>query len=291
MSQTESLIIGGFIFDDMDQADLTGPFEVLSRVPNSTFHVIARTKGPIRDVRGLVLTPTLNFSESPQLVVLLVPGGSGVNALMEDDEVLSFLRRQAANSRVVLSGCTGALLCGAAGLLVGKRATTHWASQNLLPLFGALPVDARVVEDGSLVCAAGVTSGIDAALRVAAILRGDEVAKRIQLYMRSTHRNLPSIAARQHQPRKVWCKPLALPCEMFSARALKSRSVPPPKCEPKLSREKRVTCSLSLLRESPTRAARRPCSRRSDTCDSRRYRNNSRARRDKHVSGSQLAER
>jgi cyclohexyl-isocyanide hydratase len=183
MSQTESLNIGGFVFDDMDQADLTGPFEVLSRVPDSTFHVIARTKEPIRDVRGLILTPTLSFSESPQLDVLLVPGGNGVNALMEDEEVLNFLRHQAAASKVILSVCTGALLCGAAGLLEGKRATTHWASQHLLSLFGALPVDARVVEDGSLVCAAGVTSGTDAALRVAAILRGDEVAQRIQLYM------------------------------------------------------------------------------------------------------------
>jgi cyclohexyl-isocyanide hydratase len=183
MSETESLIIGGLIFEDMDQADFTGPFEVLSRVPDATFHVIAKTSEPIRDVRGLVLTPTLSFGQSPQLDVLLVPGGNGVNALMEDEEVLDFLRQQAAASRVILSVCTGALLCGAAGLLEGKRATTHWASHHLLSLFGALPVDARVVQDGILVTAAGVTSGIDAALRVAAMLRGDEVAKKIQLYM------------------------------------------------------------------------------------------------------------
>jgi cyclohexyl-isocyanide hydratase len=123
MSQSESLNIGGFVFDDMDQADLTGPFEVLSRVPDSTFHVIARTRGPIRDVRGLVLMPTVSFSESPQLDVLLVPGGDGVNPLMEDEEVLNFLRHQAAASKVILSVCTGAPLCGAAGLLEGKRAT------------------------------------------------------------------------------------------------------------------------------------------------------------------------
>jgi cyclohexyl-isocyanide hydratase len=93
------------------------------------------------------------------------------------------LRNQAAGSKIVFSVCTGALICGAAGLLKGKRATTHWASHDLLRLFGAVPVDARVVEDGSLVTAAGVTSGIDAALRVAAILRGDESAQMIQLYM------------------------------------------------------------------------------------------------------------
>jgi cyclohexyl-isocyanide hydratase len=183
MSSAESLSIGGLVFEEMDQADFTGPFEVLSRVPDSSFQVIGKTKEPVRDVKGLILTPTLALSEAPQLDVLLVPGGNGVNALMEDDEVLCFLRNQAAGSKIVLSVCTGALLCGAAGLLKGRRATTHWASHGLLSLFGALPVDARVVEDGSLVTAAGVTSGIDAALRVAAMLRGDAVAQRIQLYM------------------------------------------------------------------------------------------------------------
>jgi len=183
MSSAESLSIGGLVFEEMDQADFTGPFEVLSRVPDSSFHVLGKTKEPVRDVKGLILTPALALSEAPQLDVLLVPGGNGVNALMEDEEVLCFLRNQAAGSKIVLSVCTGALICGAAGLLKGKRATTHWASHRLLSLFGALPVDARVVEDGSLVTAAGVTSGIDAALRVAAMLRGDEVAQRIQLYM------------------------------------------------------------------------------------------------------------
>ena len=183
MSSTESLIIGGIVFEEMDQADFTGPFEVLSRVPDSVFYVIGKTNVPVRDVKGLVLTPELSFAQSPQLDVLLVPGGNGVNVLMEDEEVLSFLRNQAAGSKIVFSVCTGALVCGAAGLLKGKRATTHWASHDLLRLFGAVPVDARVVEDGSLVTAAGVTSGIDAALRVAAILRGDEAAQRIQLYM------------------------------------------------------------------------------------------------------------
>jgi cyclohexyl-isocyanide hydratase len=183
MSSAESLSIGGLVFEEMDQADFTGPFEVLSRVPDSSFQVIGKTKEPVHDVKGLILTPTLALSEAPQLDVLLVPGGNGVNALMEDDEVLCFLRNQAAGSKIVLSVCTGALLCGAAGLLKGRRATTHWASHGLLFLFGALPVDAPVVEDGSLVTAAGVTSGIDAALRVAAMLRGDAVAQRIQLYM------------------------------------------------------------------------------------------------------------
>ena len=167
----------------MDQADFTGPFEVLSRVTDSVFHVIGKTNVQVRDVKGLILTPSLSFAQSPQLDVLLVPGGNGVNALMEDEELLCFLRNQAAGSKIVFSVCTGALICGAAGLLKGRRATTHWAFHDLLRLFGAVPVDARVVEDGPLVTAAGVTSGIDAALRVAAILRGDEAAQMIQLYM------------------------------------------------------------------------------------------------------------
>jgi cyclohexyl-isocyanide hydratase len=183
MLSVKTLIIGGLIFEEMDQADFTGPFEILSRLPESSFHVLAKTKKPVRDVRGLILTPTLTLAESPQLDVLLVPGGNGVNHLMEDHGILNFLRTQATASKILLSVCTGALICGAAGLLKGRRATTHWASHHLLSVFGALPVTDRVVRDGQLITAAGVTSGIDAALYAAAILRGDEVAQRIQLYL------------------------------------------------------------------------------------------------------------
>jgi cyclohexyl-isocyanide hydratase len=183
MPPTKTLIIGGLVFEEMDQADLTGPFEVLSRLPDSLFHVIGKTKAPVRDVKGLILTPGLSLSEAPQLDVMLVPGGNGVNLLMEDEDVLSFLRNQAGGLKIILSVCTGALILAAAGLLKGKRATTHWASHGLLSLFGAQAVDARVVKDGFIVTAAGVTSGIDAALSVAATLRGDDVAQGIQLYL------------------------------------------------------------------------------------------------------------
>lgn len=177
------LQIGAIIFPGMDQADFTGPFEVLSRVPDSTYHVIAKELSPVRDARGLVFTPEKRLPESPRLDVLHVPGGYGVDALMEDEEVLSFIRQQAATARIVFSVCTGALLCGAAGLLVGKKATTHWASFHLLEYFGAIPVHQRVVTDGNLISAAGVTSGIDGALTVAAQLRGAHEAQKIQLYM------------------------------------------------------------------------------------------------------------
>jgi cyclohexyl-isocyanide hydratase len=175
------LNIGAVIFPGIDQCDFTGPFEVLSRLPDSTFHVIWKEKVPVRDMSGLILTPEMTFADAPRLDVLVVPGGPGQQRLMEDQAVLGFLRRQAAGARCVLSVCTGALTCGAAGLLQGVRATTHWAAFHLLRYFGAIPVDERVVVDGHTVSAAGVTSGIDGALWVAAMLRGDTVAQRIQL--------------------------------------------------------------------------------------------------------------
>lgn len=177
------LEIGSLLFEGVDQIDLTGPFEVLSRIPNSTYRIYGKTAEPIRDVRGLRLTPDAVIGDAPRLDVLHVPGGFGQEDLMEDETVLDWLRHQAAGARSVFSVCTGALLCGAAGLLQGRRATTHWASFDLLPYFGATPVDERVVVDGTWVFAAGVTAGIDGALRLAAELRGEDAAKAIQLYM------------------------------------------------------------------------------------------------------------
>lgn len=175
------LHIGAIIFPRIDQSDFTGPFEVLSRVPDSTFHIIWKEKKPVSDIHGLILTPDKIFSEVPQLDVLIVPGGPGQEALMDDEEVLGFICRQAAQAKYVFSVCTGALICGAAGLLKGQKATTHWSAFHLLPYFGAIPVDQRVVVNERLVTAAGVTSGLDGALRIAALLRGDQIAQQIQL--------------------------------------------------------------------------------------------------------------
>jgi cyclohexyl-isocyanide hydratase len=177
------LYIGSLLFEGVDQIDLTGPFEVLSRIPNATYRIYGKTAAPVRDVRGLRLTPDAALADAPPLDVLHVPGGFGQEALMDDAEVLGWIRQQAAGACSIFSVCTGALLCGAAGLLKGRRATTHWASFHLLPLFGAIPVDERVVVDGAWIFAAGVTAGIDGALRLAAELRGDEVAQAIQLQM------------------------------------------------------------------------------------------------------------
>jgi len=183
ISPDTHLQIGSLLFEGLDQIDLTGPFEVLSRMPNATYRVFAKTTDPVRDVRGLRITPDAALADAPQLDLLHVPGGFGQEALMDDEEVLGWIRRQAAGARCVFSVCTGALICGAAGLLKGRRATTHWAAFHLLPFFGAIPVNERVVVDGNMIFAAGVTAGIDGALRVAAELRGDEAAQAIQLYM------------------------------------------------------------------------------------------------------------
>ena len=177
------LHIGSLLFEGIDQIDLTGPFEVLSRLPNSTYRIYAKTMAPVRDVKGLRLTPDAILADAPPLDVLHVPGGHGQEALMDDAEVLNWIRQLASGACSIFSVCTGALICGAAGLLKGRRATTHWASLHLLPYFGAIPVNERVVMDGAWVFAAGVTAGIDGALRLAAELRGDEVAQAIQLHI------------------------------------------------------------------------------------------------------------
>lgn len=177
------LQIGSLIFPDLDQVDLTGPHEVLSRLPDSTYRIYGRTREPVADMKGLRIVPDATLDEAPPLDVLHLPGGFGVDAAVQDAALLAWVRRQAEQAQLVFTVCTGALLLGATGLLRGRRATTHWASHHLLPLLGATPVEARVVEDGRFVTAAGVTSGFDGALHVAAKLRGAAVAQGIQLYM------------------------------------------------------------------------------------------------------------
>ena len=175
--------MGCLVFPQQDQIDFTGPFEVLSRIPGATVHVISKDGAPVRDVKGLILTPEMRIADAPPLDLLLVSGGLGQQALMEDEEILTFIRQQAKSERYVLSVCTGALLCGAAGILRGRRATTHWAAWDLLPYYGAIAVKSRVVVDRKLITTAGVTAGLDGALTVAAMLRGRHVAEGIQLDM------------------------------------------------------------------------------------------------------------
>jgi cyclohexyl-isocyanide hydratase len=173
--------IGFLLFPRLTQLDLTGPFEVLSRLPGATVRLLWKQAGPVRADTGLNILADTALADCPQLDLICVPGGPGVAALMEDEEVLDFLRRQAAGARWVTSVCTGALALGAAGLLRGKRATTHWASHDFLAALGATPVQARVVRDGDLVTGGGVTAGIDFALAIVAELAGPEAAQAIQL--------------------------------------------------------------------------------------------------------------
>jgi cyclohexyl-isocyanide hydratase len=173
--------IGLLLFPDMTQLDMTGPYEVFARIPGARVHVLWKTLDPVRTERGLVMVPTMRLADCPALDLVCVPGGPGQVPLMTDPEVLGFLRRQAAACRWVTSVCTGSLVLGAAGLLRGYRATSHWLSLDQLALLGAEPVAERIVMDRNRITGAGVTSGIDFALFVAAQLCGEAQAKEIQL--------------------------------------------------------------------------------------------------------------
>jgi cyclohexyl-isocyanide hydratase len=173
--------IGLLIFPNMTQLDMTGPYEVLARLPNSSVDLIARSLDPVATDRGMRIVPTVTYDTCPPLDVIMVPGGPGQQELMEDEQALSFLRRQAAGAKYITSVCTGSLVLGAAGLLKGKRATSHWNALEHLKLLGAIPVSEKVVVDGNIVTGAGVTSGIDFALQLAAMLEGEETAREIQL--------------------------------------------------------------------------------------------------------------
>jgi cyclohexyl-isocyanide hydratase len=171
------------VFPDVQQLDLTGPYEVFASLPATQVHLLWKDRSAIMSSTGLSLTATMRFDECPTLDVLCVPGGAGINALMEDAEVLDFVREQAGKARYVTSVCTGALVLGAAGLLNGRRATTHWLAHDLLGKFGAIPVPGRVVRDGNLITAGGVTAGVDFGLTVAAELAGQQEAEAIQLLL------------------------------------------------------------------------------------------------------------
>jgi len=178
---TRPLSVGCLIFEQMDQIDFTGPFEVLSRMPDTSIQIIGKEVAPVRDMQGLRLSPDVSIAEAGLFDVLVVPGGYGQQALMHDEEVLELIRRHIQNEKLLFSVCTGALLCGAAGVLAGRQVTTHWSARHLMPHYGALLVNARVAVDGNIISAAGVTAGLDAALVLVSLLKGDAVAQEIQL--------------------------------------------------------------------------------------------------------------
>jgi len=175
------LSIGMVLFPNLTQLDLTGAYEVLARMPDTRVHLVASTLHPVRSEWGLTISPDATFANAPPLDILCVPGGWGINECLDDEELLGFLRARGERARYITSVCSGALLLGAAGLLRGYRATTHWLSLDLLPLLGAEAVRQRVVRDRNRITGGGVTAGIDFGLALAAELFGRATAQRIQL--------------------------------------------------------------------------------------------------------------
>lgn len=169
------------LFDRLTALDAVGPYEVLSRLPGVETAFVASDPGPKRTDAGLALLAETPLSEICTPDIIVVPGGVGVHEAMRDSSLLDWIRCGHVASTWTTSVCTGALVLGAAGVLRGLDATTHWNHFHRLPEFGANPVASRVVEDGKVLTAAGVSAGIDMALRLAQILAGDTVAKAIQL--------------------------------------------------------------------------------------------------------------
>lgn len=169
------------VYPGFELLDLAGPLDVLARAPDVTVLLVAKTNDPVRPDLAPAVQPDCALRDAPAFDVLFVPGGHGVSEVLACDDTLDFLARQGERAAFVTSVCTGALLLGAAGLLRGYKATTHWRYLELLRILGAQPVSARVVEDRNRITGGGVTAGIDFGFALVARLRGEESAKRIQL--------------------------------------------------------------------------------------------------------------
>ncbi len=174
-------VAGMLLFPGMTQLDLTGPFEVLARIPGCRVEIVAKLAGPVLTDKGLVITADRDFASAPQYDLIAVPGGPGTDDAILDPETVSFVRQQGVGARFIFGICTGSLLLGAAGLLVGRRSGGHWQARDLLTQFGAIVSDERMTVDGNIYTSGGITAGIDMALRVAAVIAGDEVAQQLQL--------------------------------------------------------------------------------------------------------------
>ena len=181
-SQGRQLEVGMLLYPQLTLLDLLGPQTVLSAF--ARIHLVWKTREPIRTDTGLEIRPNATLSECPKdLDVLFVPGGPGMIAVMRDPEVLAFLADRGARAKYITSVCSGSVILGAAGLLRGYKATSHWAAVELLPPFGAEPIEGRVVTDRNRITGGGVTAGIDFGLVLLAKLRGDDAAKMTQLAM------------------------------------------------------------------------------------------------------------
>jgi cyclohexyl-isocyanide hydratase len=200
--------IGFVIFPDLTQLDFTGPLQVLARLPQSTTHIIAKSEAPVRSDCGLSLVPTHTFANCPALDLMCIPGGvSGVIGAIGDRETIAFVRQQAGSAKYVTSVCTGAFVLGVAGLLKGRRATTQWAYTDLLSLVGATYEKSRIVKDGNLITAGGVTAGIDFGLSVVAEIAGEMTPGRFSSASSMTRRrhSIPAILIEHRQRSNQLC--------------------------------------------------------------------------------------
>ena len=177
------MLIGFVLYPEVTALDVVGPFEVLARLPESSVRFVGARRGPVQAQHGLSLHVDTPYEECPQLDVLCVPGGPGQMACMEDAPLLRFLGAQAVGARWITSVCTGSLILGAAGLLQGYRATTHWRYMECLRDLGAVPVHKRVVADRNRLTGAGVSAGLDLGLFLSALLAGEQAAQTIQLQL------------------------------------------------------------------------------------------------------------
>ena len=191
------------LFPNLTQLDFTGPLQVLSRLPDAQIHLAAETISPTPTDTVMTINPTIGFDTCPQADILCVPGGFGVTEAMLSDALIEFVKKQAVDARYVTSVCTGAFILGVAGLLKGKKATTHWAYHDYLALFGATPEKSRVVREGNLLTGGGVTAGIDFALTLAAEIAGELHAQSIQLGIEYNPSPPFSAGSPGEAPRKV----------------------------------------------------------------------------------------
>jgi cyclohexyl-isocyanide hydratase len=175
------LQIGIVVFPNVTQLDFTGPLQVFSSLPDTTVHLIWKRIEPVTSDTPLMILPTTSFADCPQLDVICVPGGAGTDDMINDEEVLDFVRAQSAHTKYVTSVCTGSLVLGSAGLLKGYKATTHWTAMEYLGPYGALPTKTRVCVDRNRITGGGVTAGIDFALTLVSHLVDRPTAEMIQL--------------------------------------------------------------------------------------------------------------
>jgi cyclohexyl-isocyanide hydratase len=215
---TEPIRIAMLIFPDMTNLDFAGPYEIFAKLPDCDVKVVWKDRAPVRTDGGLLLLPTHALADCPQADLLFVPGGSGQIALMNDLAVVDWLAQVGRDARYVTSVCTGALLLGAAGLLDGYKATTHWMSMDLLSMFGAEPTPQRVVIDRNRITGGGVTAGIDFGFALAAILHGEELAQRYQLTLEYDPQPPFDTGSPARAPRKIVEQALARAAPMLARR-------------------------------------------------------------------------